>query len=199
MQYAMLKEKLKNHNIILASGSPRRQQFFKELHLDYTIELKPVDEVFPEHYQGVEITDHLARLKAAAFTSLNASDVLVTSDTIVWFNGVALNKPEDRDEAHAMISALSGNSHQVITSVAFTSPGKQIVINDTTKVTFKELTEEEIDYYIDNFQPYDKAGAYGIQEWFGYIAVTSIEGSYFNVMGMPLHKVYETLMEIANS
>lgn len=199
MPSTMLKEKLKNHNVILASGSPRRQQFFKELDLDFTIDLKPVDEVFPEEYQGAEITDHLARLKAAAFSNLKEKDILVTSDTIVWFNGVALNKPEDRDEAHAMISALSGNSHEVITSVAFTTVSDQIIINDTTTVTFKELTEEEINYYIDNFQPYDKAGGYGIQEWFGYIAVTSLQGSYFNVMGMPLHKVYETLMQMADS
>ncbi|MFC4691241.1 Maf-like protein [Dokdonia genika] len=194
----MLKEKLKNHNLILASGSPRRQQFFKELDLDFTIQLKPVDETFPDHLQGTEITDYLAKLKAAAFTDLQATDILVTSDTIVWFNGVALNKPEDRDEAYAMIAALSGNSHQVITSVAFTTEESQTVINDTTTVTFKELTEAEINYYIDNYQPYDKAGGYGIQEWFGYIAVTSLEGSYFNVMGMPLHKVYETLMQLAD-
>ena len=193
----MLKEKLKNHNLILASGSPRRQQFFKELDLDFTIQLKPVDETFPDHLQGAEITDYLAKLKAAVFTDLQATDILVTSDTIVWFNGVALNKPEDRDEAYAMIAALSGNSHQVITSVAFTTKEGQTVINDTTTVTFKELTEAEINYYIDNYQPYDKAGGYGIQEWFGYIAVTSLEGSYFNVMGMPLHKVYETLMQLA--
>ena len=194
----MLKEKLKNHNLILASGSPRRQQFFKELDLDFTIQLKPVDETFPDHLQGAEITDYLAKLKAAAFTDLQATDILVTSDTIVWFNGVALNKPEDRDEAYAMIAALSGNSHQVITSVAFTTKEGQTVINDTTTVTFKELTEAEINYYIDNYQPYDKAGGYGVQEWFGYIAVTRLEGSYFNVMGMPLHKVYETLMQLAD-
>ncbi|WP_298327351.1 Maf-like protein [uncultured Dokdonia sp.] len=195
----MLKEKLKNFNLILASGSPRRQDFFKELGLNFTIDIKPVDEIFPEELEGAEITDHLARLKASAFSNLKAQDILVTSDTIVWFNGVALNKPEDRDEAYAMISALSGSTHEVITSVAFTTATAQTVINDTTKVTFKDLTEEEIDYYIDNFQPYDKAGGYGIQEWFGYIAVTSIEGSYFNVMGMPLHKVYETLMLLADS
>lgn len=195
----MLKEKLKNHNLILASGSPRRQEFFKELGLDFTIDIKPVDEIFPEELEGSDITDHLARLKASAFSNLKAQDILVTSDTIVWFNGVALNKPEDRDEAYAMISALSGSTHEVITSVAFTTATAQTVINDTTKVTFKDLTDEEIDYYIDNFQPYDKAGGYGIQEWFGYVAVTSLEGSYFNVMGMPLHKVYETLMLLADS
>ncbi|TVZ51540.1 Maf-like protein [Dokdonia sp. Hel_I_53] len=195
----MLREKLKNHNVILASGSPRRQQFFKELELDYTIDTKPIDEVFPPHLKGTQITDHLSQLKASAFTALKPNDILVTSDTIVWFNNKALNKPKDRKEAFQMISDLSGNTHEVITSVSFTMLDKQVTINDTTRVTFKELTKDEIAYYIDNFEPYDKAGGYGIQEWFGYIAVTRIEGSYFNVMGMPLDKVYKTLMEIGTT
>lgn len=195
----MLKEKLKKHNLILASGSPRRQQFFKELDLDFSIKLKPVDEIFPENLKGSDITDYLARLKASVFTDLSQEDILVTSDTIVWFQQQALNKPENQEEAFEMISSLSGNTHEVITSVAFTTPQQQLVINDTTRVTFKNLSHEEINYYITNFQPYDKAGGYGIQEWFGYIAVTRLEGSYFNVMGMPLHKVYETLMKMAES
>lgn len=195
----MLSKRLQHRNIILASGSPRRQLFFKELGLDFTIQLKSIDEVFPEHYKGTEITDYLAQLKAAAFSELQETDILITSDTIVWHQDKALNKPEDRDQAFEMISSLSGNTHQVMTSVCFTSLDKQITINDTTKVTFKTLTAEEINYYIDNFQPYDKAGGYGIQEWFGYIAVTKLEGSYFNVMGLPTHKVYETLMQLASS
>lgn len=195
----MLKEKLKKHNLILASGSPRRQQFFKELDLDFSIKLKPVDEIFPENLKGSDITDYLARLKASVFTDLSQEDILVTSDTIVWFQQQALNKPENQEEAFEMISSLSGNTHEVITSVAFTTTQQQVVINDTTRVTFKDLSHEEINYYITNFQPYDKAGGYGIQEWFGYIAVTRLEGSYFNVMGMPLHKVYETLMKMAES
>lgn len=195
----MLKEKLKKHNLILASGSPRRQQFFKELDLDFSIKLKPVDEIFPENLKGSDITDYLARLKASVFTDLSQEDILVTSDTIVWFQQQALNKPENQEEAFEMISSLSGNTHEVITSVSFTTPQQQLVINDTTRVTFKNLSHEEINYYITNFQPYDKAGGYGIQEWFGYIAVTRLEGSYFNVMGMPLHKVYETLMKMAES
>lgn len=193
----MLAEKLKNKNIILASGSPRRQAFFKEFNLEYRIELRPIDEVFSDDLKGSAITDFLAQQKAATFDDLQPKDILITSDTIVWFKDKALNKPENRDQAFQMIHSLSGNTHQVITSVCFTSTGKQITINDTTQVTFKELTKEEIDFYIDNYQPYDKAGGYGIQEWFGYIAVTHIEGSYFNVMGLPTHKVYETLMELA--
>ncbi|MEP0265873.1 Maf-like protein [Dokdonia sp.] len=195
----MLSKRLQHKNIILASGSPRRQLFFKELGLDFTIELKPIDEIFPNHLKGTEITDHLAQLKASAFNTLQSHDILITSDTIVWFNDKALNKPQDRDQAFHMISSLSGHTHEVITSVCFTSPNTQITINDTTKVTFKSLTDEEINHYIDNFQPYDKAGGYGIQEWFGYIAVTRLEGSYFNVMGLPTHKVYETLISLATS
>ena len=130
---------------------------------------------------------------------MNVNDILITSDTIVWHNNQALNKPKDRNQAFKMISSLSGNTHEVITSVCFTTASQQITIHDTTKVTFKELSKIEIDYYIDNFQPYDKAGAYGIQEWFGYIAVTRLEGSYFNVMGLPTHKVYETLIQLADS
>lgn len=195
----MLSKRLQHKNIILASGSPRRQLFFKELGLDFTIQLQPIDEVFPKQYKGAEITDYLAQLKAAAFKELQEPDILITSDTIVWFKDKALNKPQDKEEAFEMISSLSGNTHEVITSVCFTTSAKQITVHDTTQVTFKTLTAEEINHYIDNFQPYDKAGGYGIQEWFGYIAVTRLEGSYFNVMGLPTHKVYETLMQLADS
>lgn len=195
----MLSKRLQHKNIILASGSPRRQLFFKELDLDFTIQLKPIDEVFPEHYKGAEITDYLAQLKAAAFTNLQEHDILITSDTIVWHQDKALNKPEDKTQAFEMISSLSGNTHEVITSVCFTTSTQQITIHDITKVTFKTLAEEEIHHYIDHYQPYDKAGGYGVQEWFGYIAVTRLEGSYFNVMGLPTHKVYETLIQLADS
>lgn len=194
----MLSKYLKEKNIILASGSPRRQAFFAELDLEYSIQLKPIDESFPPHLKATGITDYLAKQKAAVFTDLQAHDILITSDTIVWFQDKALNKPANKEEAFKMITALSGKTHQVITSVSFTSLDKQITINDNTHVTFKTLSTEEIDYYIDHYLPYDKAGAYGIQEWFGYIAVTKIEGSYFNVMGLPTHKVYETLMTLAD-
>lgn len=193
----MLANKLAHRNVILASGSPRRQRFFKELDIPHTIVVREVDEIFPETLREHEITDYLAKKKASVFTDLQPADILVTSDTIVWHDDKALNKPQDRQEAFAMISALSGRTHKVITSVAFTTTKDQWVIHDTTKVTFKTLTKEEIDYYIDHFQPYDKAGGYGIQQWFGYIAVTHIEGSYFNVMGMPVHKVFELLNQIA--
>ena len=192
----MLAKILAHKNLILASGSPRRQQFFKDLGVDFKIVLKPVDEIYPNHLKGAEITDFLAQLKASAFKEIGTDDIIVTSDTIVWHNEQALNKPKDREEAIGMIQSLSGTTHQVITSVTFTMSNRQKTINDTTSVTFKTLSQDEIEYYIDNFQPYDKAGGYGVQEWFGYIAVTHIEGSYFNVMGMPMHKVYETLLHI---
>ena len=192
----MLAKILAHKNIILASGSPRRQQFFKDLGVDFQIVLKPVDEIYPNHLKGAEITDFLAQLKASAFKEIGTDDIIVTSDTIVWHNEQALNKPKDCEEAIGMIQSLSGTTHQVITSVTFTMSNRQKTINDTTSVTFKTLSQDEIEYYIDNFQPYDKAGGYGVQEWFGYIAVTHIDGSYFNVMGMPMHKVYETLLHI---
>lgn len=196
----MLNTLLKDYNIILASGSPRRQNFFKELGFDFEIRLKPVKEEYPPTLKHFEISNYLAQLKSLAFEGeLQANDILITSDTIVWHKEQALGKPRSRDEAIAMISALSGNTHEVITSVCFKTVDFQKTIYDTTKVTFKDLTQEEIAYYVDTFNPYDKAGGYGIQEWFGYIGVTRIEGSYFNVMGLPTHLVYKTLNSIVTS
>lgn len=193
----MLKEKLKNYNIILASGSPRRQGFFKELDLDYTIQVKEVDEDYDSHLKRAEITDYLAQLKASVFTELKSNDVLITSDTIVWKDQKALGKPQNFEEAKQMLQNLSGAPHEVITSVCFTSKEFQITVNDTTKVWFKILSEEEIEYYLKTYKPYDKAGGYGIQEWIGYIGIEKIEGCYFNVMGLPTRLVYKTLSEIA--
>ncbi|SEK31274.1 septum formation protein [Aquimarina amphilecti] len=195
----MLKQVLKGYNLILASGSPRRQQFFKDLDLDFTIQLKEVDEIYPDHLKAVEISDYLAKLKAAEFTDLRKNDILVTSDTIVWHHNKALGKPKNLQDAKNMIASLSGETHEVITSVCFKTTTTTTVINQTTKVTFKKLSSEEITYYVDTFSPLDKAGSYGIQEWIGYIGITNIEGSYFNVMGLPVQLVYETLMELVES
>ncbi len=194
----MLREKLKNYNIILASGSPRRQAFFKKLDLDFTIQVKEVEEIYSEELNRSNITDYLSRLKASVFKDLNKNDVLITSDTIVWLNGKALEKPKDFEEAKQMLQNLSGQMHEVITSVCFTSKEFQKTVNDLTKVWFKKLSEEEIDFYIENYKPFDKAGSYGIQEWIGYIGIEKIEGCYFNVMGLPTRLVYKTLSEIAN-
>ncbi|GFZ76579.1 Maf-like protein [Aquaticitalea lipolytica] len=192
----MLNEKLKNYTIILASGSPRRQQFFKELDIYVDIRLKPIKEEYPQRLSHFEISDYLAQLKALPFQNeLKDNDILITSDTIVWHNNKALGKPKDSAEAFQMIKSLSNTTHEVITSVCFTSKTFQKTVNSTTKVTFKAFTDDEINYYINTCKPFDKAGAYGIQEWIGQIGVTKIEGSYFNVMGLPTHLVYKTLLD----
>ena len=190
----MLKEALSKYHIILGSGSPRRQQFFKDLGLDFEVRLKPVEEVFPKRLKHSEISDYLAQLKAIPFKdTLKDNDILITSDTIVWHNDEALGKPKDTDEAFQMLKTLSDTTHEVISSVCFTSAKHQKTVNTITKVTFKALSDDEINYYISTFKPFDKAGAYGIQEWIGLIGVIYLEGSYFNVMGMPTYLVYQTL------
>ncbi|GIM55256.1 Maf-like protein [Capnocytophaga cynodegmi] len=187
---------MKNINIILASASPRRQQFFKELHLNYEIILKPIDETYPENLRKEEITDYLSVQKAKPFNgTLKDNDVLITSDTIVWHEGKALGKPKDYNEGFEMLKSLSGKQHEVITSVCFTTSTKQKLVNCVTKVTFKQFTDNEIDFYLTEYNPYDKAGAYGIQEWIGYVGVTAVEGSYNNVIGLPTHLVYNVLKE----
>lgn len=193
----MLKEFLKDYNIILASGSPRRQEFFKELGMDFSIEVREIEENFPQHLMRSEITDYLAKLKASAFDDLSNNDIVITSDTIVWKDDMAIGKPKDFGDARRMLQNLSGEMHEVITSVCFTGKKFQKTINDTTKVWFKVLSDAEINYYLTNYKPFDKAGSYGVQEWIGYIAIDKLEGSYFNVMGLPTRLVYKTLMEIA--
>ena len=193
----MLKEKLRNHHIILASGSPRRQEFFKALSIDFEIRLKPIKEEYPPRLTHFEISNYLAQLKALPFKAeLKPKDILITSDTIVWHNNKALGKPKNYEEAFLMLSQLSNNTHKVITSITITNPKFQKTFNDTTVVTFKKLTTDEIAYYLNTYKPYDKAGAYGIQEWIGKIGITKIEGSYFTVMGFPIHKLYKELSKI---
>ena len=192
----MLKQKLNNYNVILASGSPRRQQFFRDLDIDFSIQLKEIEEIYPENLKGVAITDYLSNLKSDAFSTLNDNDLLITSDTIVWLEGKALGKPKDAKDAFTMLRAMSGKKHEVITSVCIRSNSFQKIISDITIVTFKELSDDEIHYYIKNYKPFDKAGAYGIQEWIGFIGIDKIEGSYFNVVGLPVHKLYKELMDL---
>ena len=196
----MLKEKLHKINIILASGSPRRQQFFKEMDLHYTIRLKEIEEIYPEHLQAEEITNFLAELKASAFENeLKENDVLVTSDTIVWLNGKALGKPKDYDDAFQMLQQLANQTHEVITSVCLKSIDKTDVFHCVTKVTFADLSDEAITYYLDNYQPFDKAGSYGIQDWIGLIGISKIEGSYTNVVGLPTEMLFQKLMNYAET
>ncbi len=194
----MLKDKLKNFNIILASASPRRHDFFKTMDLDFEIRLQPVDEVYSKDLKGHEITDYLAKLKAEPFIeNLERNDILITSDTIVWLDGKPVEKPKDEDDAFTMIKSLSNTTHEVVTSICFSQKSEQKIVNTTTKVTFKALTDNEIWYYVKTYKPLDKAGAYGIQEWIGAIGITSVEGSYNNVVGLPTHLLYETLNAIA--
>lgn len=194
----MLHDKLKNYKIILASGSPRRQQFLKDLDLDFEIRLKEIDEIYPTILKREEITNYLAELKSCAFDgTLAENEILITSDTIVWHNQRALGKPKDKEDAFTILKSLSNDTHEVITSVCFNYASKKHTIFEVTKVTFNILTDETITYYIDKYRPFDKAGAYGIQEWIGFIGVTKIEGSYPNVMGLPVDKVYQYLSTLA--
>ena len=190
----MLREKLKNHTIVLASGSPRRQQFLRDLDVDFEIRLKEVEEIYPEGLQAEEIPNFLSELKANAFEgSLHPDEILITSDTIVWHQSKALGKPKDYDDAFKMLQSLSGATHEVITSVCIKTVTETTVFHETTKVTFNAISDEAIQFYLENFKPYDKAGAYGIQEWIGFVAVSNIEGSYANVMGLPVDKVFNYL------
>lgn len=194
----MLNDKLKDYNIILASASPRRQAFLKSMNIDFEVRLQPVDEVYPNTLKGSEITDYLTKLKAEPFKNqLKDKDILITSDTIVWLDDKPVEKPKDKNDAFRMIKSLSNKTHEVMTSICFTQTTQQKVVNTITKVTFKALTDDEIWYYVNTYKPLDKAGAYGIQEWIGAIAITNIEGSYNNVVGLPTHLLYETLNTIS--
>ena len=185
-----------NYDIILASNSPRRQQFLKDIGLDFRIKTHSVKEIYPEELKAAEISDYLVKLKAEPFKSLTEKQLVITADTIVWHNNQCLGKPKDRTEAVQMLQQLSGEAHQVVTSVAFTQAHQQKVIHQVSTVYFKALTATEIDYYIDNYQPFDKAGAYGIQEWIGTVGIVKIEGSYTNIVGLPVAQVLATLEKI---
>lgn len=192
----MLRNKFKDTKIVLASGSPRRQQFLKDLDLDFEIRLKEIEEVFPPHLQSFNITNYLAQLKADAFTDLADDELLITSDTLVWLENEALGKPIDENDAIKMLQKLAGKTHEVVTSVCFKTKNKSETIYDITKVTFAELNLESIKYYIQNYQPLDKAGSYGIQDWIGLVGISKIEGSYTNVVGLPTEKVYQYLLKL---
>jgi|SRR5690554_3046328 septum formation protein len=188
--------KINNYQILLASGSPRRQQFLKEMGLDFQLQVRPINEIYPASLEGQEIAEYLARSKAAAFPDLKEHQLLITADTIVWFENRVLEKPTHHQEAIQMLQQLSGNTHTVYSSVCLTTTQKQLLRCDQTQVWFKNLTAAEITYYVENYQPFDKAGGYGIQEWIGAIGVSRIEGSYNTVMGLPTHLLYEMLIEL---
>jgi len=188
-------DNLKGKHIILASRSPRRRYLLKQLGLEFTEISGEVDETIPAGMTPDEIARHLAEKKAGHFEALinDSNHVIITADTLVLVDGRVIGKPDGYEEAYRMLRLLSGKKHQVVTGVTICSQQKRLTFTDWSDVYFKELSEEEIHYYLEHYQPYDKAGAYGVQEWIGYIAITRIDGSYFNVMGLPLQKLYEEL------
>lgn len=192
-----LKERLKGYKLILGSGSPRRKQFLTDMGLDFEVRPKPVDEIYPEALKGAEISSHLAQLKAIPFKQeLKENEIVLTSDTVVWYKNESLAKAANKDEAHKMLRTLSGDWHEVITSVCFTTHNDQKTVSATTWVKFMDFSDAELDHYIELCQPFDKAGAYGIQEWIGMIGISEIKGPYTNVVGLPTHLVYKTLMDM---
>jgi septum formation protein len=183
-----------HYHFILASGSPRRQELLREAGFRFDVVLKDYEEDYPDHLRGYEIAEYLARWKASHFRdNIADNEIIITADTIVWCNEMVLDKPSDYREAFEILSIISGNTHEVITGVSFLSNKGIHTFSETTKVTFDKLTPEQIDYYITNYKPFDKAGAYGIQEWIGIIANSFIEGSYFNVMGLPVQRLIKEL------
>lgn len=182
-----------NRPLILASKSPRRQQLLKDAGFEFQVITKDVDESFPVDMPAKDVAAYLSKKKTDAFNEELKDQILITADTVVKVDEEILNKPSDFDEAMVMLKKLSNRSHEVITGFTLKSSEKQFTYSDTTVVHFKKLTKEEIEFYITNFKPFDKAGAYGIQEWIGMIGITKIEGSYFNVVGLPVQLVYEKL------
>lgn len=181
--------------IILASNSPRRRQLFEGLDIPFEVRVMPnIDEGYPDDTDVDDIAEYIAREKSSAYDSIvGDGEVVITADTIVVVDNVVLGKPHSREDAVDMLKTLSGCTHKVITGVCLLSKKERKSFSVTTKVTFKQLSDDEIAYYVDTYKPFDKAGAYGIQEWIGYIGVTSIEGSYFNVVGFPVQRIYSEL------
>jgi septum formation protein len=196
LRESALANHLSQYAITLGSQSPRRKELFAGLNLPFTVEVRAVDEEFPDEMSVLEVPEYLARIKAAPFMhDFSQNGLLITADTIVLIDSQVLGKPMDYQHAFEMLRQLSGKKHVVITGVCITSNNKQITFSDHTDVYFKSLTDEEIDYYLTHYQPYDKAGSYGVQEWIGYVAIEKIEGSYFNVMGLPIQRLYEELLK----
>jgi septum formation protein len=193
----MLLDKIKNYKIILGSQSPRRQYLLKELGIGFTVEvLNGIDESYPDNLFYDQIPVYLATHKAQHYKNLlDRKTILITADTIVWLDNAVINKPKDREDALTILKKLSGRKHEVLTGICLKTEGKEESFCSKTDVYFRILSDNEIAYYIDNFKPYDKAGAYGIQEWIGYAGIEKIEGSYFNVMGLPVQELYQKLSE----
>lgn len=201
---SILTDKLKNYNIILASGSPRRKEILTMLGIDFTVKTKPTQENYPENLKGGEIPQFLANLKASAFDEdlknyYDDKTIIITADTIVYINNKVLGKPTDANNAVEMLKTLSGNMHEVFTGVCIKSKNKTASCFASTKVWFRNLSDEEINFYVNNYQPLDKAGAYAVQEWIGAAAISRIEGSFYNVMGLPSQLVFNELEKFINN
>ena len=194
-----LNDRLKNYNIILASQSPRRREILKMLGVDFKVVVKDTDETFPPELQGGAIPEHIAVLKASAFDSdlqsLPDNTIIIASDTIVYIDNKVIGKPKGREDAIKMLKTLSGRCHQVLTGVCIKTKDRQRSFFAESKVWFRELSDDEITYYVDNYRPFDKAGAYAVQEWIGAAAIAKIEGSYYNVMGLPSQMLYNELLK----
>ena len=194
-----LNDRLKNYNIILASQSPRRREILKMLGVDFKVVVKDTDETFPPELQGGAIPEHIAVLKASAFDSelqsMPDNTIIIASDTIVYIDNKVIGKPKGREGAIEMLKTLSGRCHQVLTGVCIKTKDRQRSFFAESKVWFRELSDDEITYYVDNYKPFDKAGAYAVQEWIGAAAIAKIEGSYYNVMGLPSQMLYNELLK----
>ena len=188
-------ENLKKYHIVLASNSPRRKELLAGLDVDYEVRIVPgIDESYPDTLSGEEIPQYISRKKAEAYErTMGRDELVITADTIVWSEGQVLGKPHSEAEACRMLGMLSGRTHEVITGVTLMTAGEKRTFAVVSEVTFDNLSEEEIRYYVDRYRPMDKAGAYGIQEWIGYVGVSSLRGSYFNVMGLPVQRLYKEL------
>ena len=191
-------DNLEKYKVILASGSPRRRELMAGLGVNYEVRILPdVDESYPDTLQGEEIPLYIAKEKADAYIPMMQPDeLIITADTIVWLDGKVLGKPRDREDALQMLRTMSGRTHKVFTGVCITTTDWQRSFTAQTEVRFATLSEDEILYYVDNFKPMDKAGAYGVQEWIGFIGVENISGSYYNIMGLPVQKLYRELLKV---
>ncbi|WP_036889070.1 Maf-like protein [Segatella albensis] len=190
---------LDGKHVILASNSPRRRELLAGLDLDFEVKVLPdIDESYPKDLPAMEVSEYISQKKADAYKSLiGENDVVITADTVVICEDEIMGKPHDAEDARRMLRKLSNKSHQVTTGVCITTLKEQVHFSVTTHVSFKELTDDEIDYYITTYKPFDKAGAYGIQEWIGYIGCTGLEGSYYNVMGLPVQRIYRELLKLS--
>lgn len=190
---------LDGKHVILASNSPRRKELLAGLDLDFEVKVLPdIDESYPENLPAMEVSEYISQKKAEAYKGLiRKNDVVITADTVVICENEIMGKPHDAEDAQRMLRKLSNKSHQVTTGVCITTLKEQVHFSVTTHVSFKELTDDEINYYIATYKPFDKAGAYGIQEWIGYIGCTGLDGSYYNVMGLPVQRIYRELLKLS--